>query len=542
MPPASGASHAPPQDESPALSGRGHRQAFLVLLGGMALLVLVASLFAYGAIKILSGGRAYVHGEGRWSKAQQEAVFFLDRYAEGGRPEDLARARRALRGPLGDRQARLALQGPAYDPERAREGFRQGGNEPGDIPTMIWLFEHFERAPYFREAIRIWTDADRDILRLTGIADQLERHWRTGAESSSINAPALRAELARVDRRLRMYETQFSATLNTGLRLLERSVLVAGAGLMMVLLALALLMFRWATRRIRASEQKFWASFAHAPVGFALLSRDGHCSEVNDALCRQLGWPRAQLVGARLEQALGPEDPGPLARALSRDDHAARRLELCCRDAAGRPMWAELDVCPLPANGDVGEAFVVLFKDVSEERRHRERLSWAATHDDLTGLCNRSRFEQELETSLRGTDDESRHVLGFLDLDHFKEINDSWGHAAGDEVLKALASIMRDRLRSSDVLARLGGDEFGFLLRECPLERGEAIAESLRAAIARHEIGRDDRRFAVTTSIGLVSLDERTPDATTALQEADDACYRAKDRGRNRIEVMRDDP
>jgi len=539
MPPASGAPEAHPQDESPALSGHDHRRAFLILLGGMALLVIVAGLFAHGAIKILSGGRAYVHGEGRWSKAQQEAVFFLDRYAERGRYEDLARARRALQIPLGDRQARLALQGETYDPARAREGFLQGENEPGDTATMIWLFEHFEHAPYFREAIRIWSDADRDILRLAGIADQLERHWRAGTDDGT-DARALREELTRVDRRLRMYETEFSATVNTGLRLLERAVLAAGTVLVIVLLALALLMFRWATRRIRASEQKFWASFAHAPVGFALLSRDGCCAEANEALCRQLGRPRSRLLGAPLERILGPEDPEPLSQALSGDTDEAQRLELACRHASGRRMWAELDVCPLPASGDVGEAFVVLIKDVSEERRHRERLSWAATHDDLTGLCNRSRFEQELDASLRGADSESHHVLGFLDLDCFKEINDSCGHAAGDEVLRALATIMRDHLRSSDVLARLGGDEFGFLLRECPLDRGKAIAESLRAAIARHEITHEGRCFPVTTSIGLVALDERTPDAATALREADEACYRAKDLGRNRIEVRRD--
>ncbi|MDZ7829645.1 MAG: sensor domain-containing diguanylate cyclase [Halofilum sp. (in: g-proteobacteria)] len=534
---APGTRESRPRAPLAATMGRDHRQALLVLLIGMILLVILAWVFAWGAVKILSGGRAYVHAEGRWSKAQQEAVFFLDRYAERGDAADLARAREALEVPLGDRRARLALKGPAYDPDQAHAGFLQGENDPADIATMIWLFEHFEEAPYFRAAIDIWSEADQDILQLQDIATRLERQW---ARHDRVPAGimTIRAELARTDQRLRAYETDFSTTLNHGLRLLETTVLVVGALVMLVFLALALLMFRWATRRIRSSEQKFWASFAHAPIGFALLSRTGECTEVNDTLCRLLGYQHRDLLGQRFVRLLHPEDADPVSAILVDSTDTSHRLERRCRHADGRVIWSELYLCPLPLNGDNADGFAVLVKDISEEKRHRERLSYEASHDALTGLFNRTHFERQLDAILAHAGDSTHHVLGFVDLDHFKAINDTCGHAAGDEVLKALATLMRGKLRVSDLLARRGGDEFAFVLRDCPMERGRVIADNIRTAITGYVFERDGHRFPLSASIGLVGLRGGHNDIEAALRAADDACYRAKHRGRDRVEAV----
>jgi len=529
-----------PRGGGHAFTRRDRRRASAILLIGMALLVVLAWLFTWGAVRILAGGRAYVHGEGRWSKAQQEAVFFLDRHAERGRPEDLARAREALEVPLGDRQARQALQGDAHDHDRAHAGFIRGENDPADVPTMIWLFEHFEHAPYFGDAIRIWTRADRDILVLRDIADRLAQRWQA-AGNGRVDNGEIRVELARTDQRLRAFETQFSAELNDGLRLLERTVIVTGAVLMLIIFVLALFMFRWATRRIRASEQKFWASFVHAPIGFALLSRDGDCTEVNETLCRHLGHPREQLLGGNLVDFLHPGDAEAFTHALAETTHQSHELELRCRNADGQDVWSEMHLCPLPMSEDRAEGFSVLIKDISREKRDRERLTYEASHDRLTGLFNRARFERELDAVLGHANGESRHVLGFLDLDHFKPINDTCGHAAGDQALSALAALMRSGLRASDVLARLGGDEFAFLLRNCPVDRAREIADKLRRAVAGHRFERGGHRFTVSASIGLVAIGKPAEDSDAAMRRADRACYRAKSGGGDRV-VVSDSP
>lgn len=519
-----------------ATTGPDHRQALLVLLVGMAVLVVVAWSFTGYAVKILSGGRAYVHGEGRWSKAQQEAVFFLDRYAERGEATDLARARRALAVPLGDRQARLALLGSAHDPDAARTGFLRGENHPNDVPTMMWMLENFETAPYLRDAIRIWASADEDILRLRDIGDRLERQWSRG-EPSLPDMAAIRADLARTDQRLRNHETEFSATLNEGLRLLELAVLLASALLMAALFVLSLLMFRWATRRIRSSEQKFWTGFAHAPMGFALLSRDGRCTEVNDALCKLVGLERSRLVGEDIGDVLEPDDRPGLERALKETVDTEHRVETRCRHADGDRIWTEVRLCPLPLSRDRAETFTLLINDISQERHDRERLTWEASHDSLTGLFNRNHFERELDSVLERRNDASQHVLAFIDLDRFKPINDTCGHLAGDEVLKSLAALMRERLRASDLLARIGGDEFAFLLQECPLQRGQVIAESIRAAIRQAEFRLDGGSFSVTASIGLIAINNTADSADSVLRHADEACYGAKQSGGDQVHI-----
>lgn len=500
----------------------------------MVLLALTGAAFLYGALEVLSGGRAYIHGEGRWSKGQQEAVFLLDRYAEHGNPADLVRARQSLSVPLGDREARLALTGPAHDPERAREGFLRGGNHPADIPVMIHLLEYFEHAPWFREAIRIWERADLFILRLQEVADELERQWQRDSPSQA-TLDRLRNEITTIDLSLRRYEKQFSATLNEGLRVLELVVGVAGALLMLLLAGVAILVFRWATRRIRASEQRFWTSFVHAPMGLALLSRDGRFVEINEALCQILGRARARLVGQPLESVLADPDADgvPLVDRVGEEPvEFERRLT----HAENGDRWCRLGLRPVPAAPDA--AFIAVIEDVSEQKQHTEELSWQATHDALTGLYNRSHFSKLLAQAIQECrDGGSEHVLGFIDLDEFKTVNDTCGHVAGDELLRELAELMPQHMRAADVMARLGGDEFVFLLRDCPLEKGRMRADRLRRSVADYTFEREGRSFETSASIGVVALDGTIGDVREALDAADHACYCAKGAGRNRVWV-----
>lgn len=514
--------------------GREHRRTIGGLVAGMVILALIGAIFIHAALDILSGGRAYIHSEGRWSKGQQEAVFFLDRYAERGDPADLARAREALDVPLGDREARQALVDPAHDPEQARRGFRRGGNHPDDIPGMIRLLEHFAWAPWFREAIDIWEQADIHILRLQELAGELERHWRDGRPPQTVLAD-LRNEITIIDQRLRGFETRFSATLNEGLRVLEFVLALAGALLLLLLAAFALLVFRWATRRIRASEQRFWTSFAHAPMGLALLSHDGRFTEVNEVLCRILGQSRERLLTQSLD-AVMPTDGTDLAPLLLQLGDESAEIERRLKRSDGNKCWCRLGVQPIPAGPDAG--FIVAIEDISEAKQRNEELSWRATHDALTGLLNRSQFQNLLTQAIRDCHERSsQHVLGFIDLDEFKTVNDTCGHAAGDKLLQELARLMPQHLRAADVMARLGGDEFVFLLRDCPLQKGEMRAERLRRSVADYVFEWKEQYFDISTSIGVVVLDGTIKNADEALDRADHACYRAKNEGRNRIWV-----
>ncbi len=170
------------------------------------------------------------------------------------------------------------------------------------------------------------------------------------------------------------------------------------------------------------------------------------------------------------------------------------------------------------------------------------QLSYQASHDALTGLVNRREFELRMKNAWdSSTNNNEHHALCYLDLDQFKIINDTCGHMAGDELLKQLAIRLESEIRGSDTLARLGGDEFGILLLDCSMERAVEIAEKLLSGIKSFRFSWEDNVFEVGASIGLVPINAMSRDIYELLQAADSACYVAKDLGRNRIHLYKED-
>lgn len=182
---------------------------------------------------------------------------------------------------------------------------------------------------------------------------------------------------------------------------------------------------------------------------------------------------------------------------------------------------------------------VLVLHDVTETQILSEQLAYLAHHDVLTGLPNRLAFEARLETATEGARNEGRqHILCFIDMDQLKLVNDSVGHAAGDELLKQLSGIMRRCLRGSDVLARLGGDEFGLLLHSTRLEAGGLIVEELLKAIRTARFVWDGKVFEISASIGMVEINSNSCSSSDLMRQADAACYIAKDNGRNRVHAF----
>jgi diguanylate cyclase (GGDEF)-like protein len=172
---------------------------------------------------------------------------------------------------------------------------------------------------------------------------------------------------------------------------------------------------------------------------------------------------------------------------------------------------------------------------VSEKNR---QLAYQATHDALTGLINRREFEIRVERAINHARVQAAtHALLYLDLDQFKIVNDTCGHAAGDELLQQLAQILLSTVRHRDTLSRLGGDEFGMLLENCPLDKAIEIANGLLKAIEGFQFSWSDSTFTLGISIGVVPIDRSTMDIATAMSAADSACYIAKESGRNQVQI-----
>ncbi|MEG4534112.1 diguanylate cyclase domain-containing protein [Microcoleus sp. D2_18a_D3] len=183
---------------------------------------------------------------------------------------------------------------------------------------------------------------------------------------------------------------------------------------------------------------------------------------------------------------------------------------------------------------------VIVFHDVTESRNLARQLSWEASHDALTGLINRRGFEQRLMEAIASVQDSNQeHALCYLDLDKFKVVNDTAGHCAGDELLRQITRLLQKGVRANDTLARLGGDEFGLLLTKCPLSKAALIAENLKDLVHQFRFIWDSKTFIIGVSIGVVAINQTSPDLMEVMGEADAACYAAKGKGRNCVHVYR---
>ena len=283
----------------------------------------------------------------------------------------------------------------------------------------------------------------------------------------------------------------------------------------------------------------------------ALLTTDagGRIDYANAAAAALLGRDTRQLTGSTLDEvvALVEEtdrkllrDPVDLALRGTTTLGPGRRPFLLAR-AAGAERSIEMTASPLRSRDNGGEEItgtVLMLHDVTELRGITRQMSYQATHDALTGLINRREFERRLSEALEASrSGDAHHVLCFIDLDHFKAVNDGSGHQAGDSLLREVAKVMREAVRDSDTVARLGGDEFALLLPGCPLERGRQIADDLVRAVVEHRFVWRDRIHMIGASIGLVELARDSGSVEETLAAADSACYVAKQEGSGKVVV-----
>lgn len=514
-------------------SGRryGPVLAGLLAVGG---LVLIGFLSTYLVLEIKTGLRAYASAESVWSRGVQDAVFHLDRFAETGEPEALARARAGLEVPLKDYAAREQVRASPPDREAARQAFKDAGNHRDDITYLIRTLQYFGGSGYFQRALAIWVEAEAHVFRLREYVDELAAGHAGNARRSEI-----RAGIERIREALGPLEREFSSELAAIDHGVNRIALGIVGGVLILGGGVAIWLLMSGARRLAASEQKMRATLEHAGMGMAVLTPQGVIRSVNRQFCEVVGWSCDELSGSTLEQVLADADPPLSLREVGRAlGHGSQRFERETRrpgrDGVSRYLRVQVTAVP-DARGRILD-YIVVAEDVTDRHDQEDQLRHAAEHDPLTGLLNRRGFLEVLEHSLASARESGMpHVLCFVDLDHFKDLNDNYGHRAGDAVLGALAELLRKHTRKHDFLARLGGDEFALILENCSIADGERIAEQVRKAVQELRVAWQDQALRITASIGLVEIDAAAPDIAWFVEVSDRACYRAKQEGRNRV-------
>lgn len=272
---------------------------------------------------------------------------------------------------------------------------------------------------------------------------------------------------------------------------------------------------------------------------------DGNVSFLNRSAEALTGWTRDSARGHPLTEILALVDEAngePLASPITaclRGELSGGSCEAVLPGGSGQDSRVlDLSMTPIRDSSGAVTGAAVVARDVTHARLIARQLSHQATHDALTGLVNRSEFERRLARVLANAAEEhGEHAVCFLDLDGFKKVNDACGHLAGDELLRQLSDVMRDRMRSRDTAARLGGDEFGLLLEHCRLPRAARIAEEIRKAIGAYRFTFGSQTYSVAASIGIVPIRAGFRRPSDVIRAADAACYLAKHSGGNRIQI-----
>ncbi len=302
-------------------------------------------------------------------------------------------------------------------------------------------------------------------------------------------------------------------------------------------------MFRNVTETVRyeqallESEARYQALYDLAPDIYTTINENGEILSINQTGADMLGYSREELLGKHATMIIDKADVERVIAHigkvfLSGKDDEGIEYKMLRSDGSG--LWVHQRV---KLDEDAYDPrLLVVCRDITVRRELQKKLAFHATHDSLTKLINRRELENRLQRVLAETTDKDVHILCFLDLDEFKIINDTHGHAAGDELLRQVTSILRENIRSRDTLARLGGDEFVVLMEHCPLNAAIKLAEKLQKLIANFEFNWRAQCFSIGVSIGITRL---FPGATVeqVVSAADVACYKAKQNGRNCIRI-----
>ncbi|NMG57798.1 EAL domain-containing protein [Geitlerinema sp. P-1104] len=286
-------------------------------------------------------------------------------------------------------------------------------------------------------------------------------------------------------------------------------------------------------------------------IGDAVIATDalGRIQSLNPVAETLTGWQSCAAQGHSLDTVLRLWDEAthtPVQDLLEQVLREGIALDPSERRLVGanetQEFFVELSAAPIRLDDGKIVGGVLVCRDVTPARSLAQQLSWQARHDALTGLPNRREFEHRLEGAIaQSRNNQTTHVLCYLDLDRFKLVNDTCGHMAGDELLRHMSALLQRHTPKADLLARLGGDEFALLLHHCDLDDAQRQVQELIERIGAFRFIWEDSTFTVGVSVGLVEINADTDSWAHVLSAADTAMYAAKDAGRNRLQIYQPD-
>lgn len=300
----------------------------------------------------------------------------------------------------------------------------------------------------------------------------------------------------------------------------------------------------------RVNYEKTFSDVTLKAIGDGLIitNPDGIVSRINPVASELLGLHENEAIGKNITALFsihsvdGKTMPHPVTEALENNSISRLSNYQTARSFRGKEFDIDGSASILRNEKGIQVGSVMVFRDVTENRRLHDSIKYQATHDSLTYLMNRGEFERRLKNTVESAMQSSHeHALAYMDLDQFKIVNDTCGHAAGDELLRKLTFELKRGVRERDTLARIGGDEFGMILEHCAIDHALEVSEKIRKIVQNFRFYWEGKVFKIGISIGLVPITKKSKSALAILGIADHACYAAKEQGRNCIKIYSED-
>ena len=278
----------------------------------------------------------------------------------------------------------------------------------------------------------------------------------------------------------------------------------------------------------------------NSPNLILITDKNGTIEYANQKITEISGYSMTEVIGRKPNLFKSGETPHHQYQELWETITSGRiwRGVLKNKKKNGDIYWAQQAIAPMLDSDGLATNYIAIQEDVTETLKLNEQISYQATHDPLTDLINRNEFDRRLKRVIKtARTHPSEHVLCYLDLDHFKIVNDTCNHIAGDELLRQLSRQFSQLIRQRDTLARLGGDEFAILMEHCSLKQAKRTTAKIHQLVEKFQFRWEDHSFRVGVSIGLVVINADSGGFETLLKHADMACYLAKETGRNRTHI-----
>jgi diguanylate cyclase (GGDEF)-like protein/PAS domain S-box-containing protein len=503
----------------------------MLILSPVYLLIFTSALLAVGLIVVFVGKRRQEHAVGEFSDqlrrltaaSSDEARIDLE-----GKPESLERLAETVNQLLESVERRGAdLQG--------REQLFQRLVETVHYAVLV----HRERILF----------ANSRFLALLGLsaADVVGRHLSdfVGPEYVELVNNNLRRRLDGEPAAER-YEVELIGAHGEVTRVELSSALIDSDGEAALLLTALEMLPEASTPPSGSARPRAVATLDAMGESVVTVDADGRIDYINTAAEALLGQRLDQVVGKSFPEVASLVDEAdrrslgdPVRMALVAGGRVTmgRRAVLVPANG-GTERSVELSVSPLKSETGEATGLVLVLHDTSELRGLTRQMTYQASHDALTGLVNRREFERRLQEALESAQTgDTAHALCYLDLDRFKVVNDTCGHTAGDNMLREVASIVKEAVRDSDTAGRLGGDEFALLLVGCPLEKARQIADDVVRSVNDFRFVWKDKIFNIGVSIGIVEIGRGGGAIEDLMNSADSACYVAKKQGGVHVHV-----